>query len=1220
MSSNFSMLDAFVSLNDVDDDAVKGMIKSRSLTEGKSFDINSTADELDEAKKMLEASDDSIEVIDVNADTLEHIKAKADYVGQFILTCRRCRTNRFIEADVLEPDTDDPDLYNVADECPNCHSEGSGFELMGQVGKVQKEEPEAETAEASASSAEDETELEDEATLDNDMIKDDATFDNDFEPTDDDVPAETPEVPTDVPEVPSDEEDLGSFEDDEVDGMETTSSEDDDLIDTAELGDQIEAAKPKKEDNEDVAEAFKPNDDILEMNKYAKEAWLMNRVISSMNNEEAYYGSWLYYWPDGCDEEECAVTFNDKETFEELKDIFEKVYVEYHEDELFDADSETFEYARKQDKRLGLRPIENLKPKFKESLTEDFDSDSLKDLFKLIVDVDDIEKVEVYDSESGKKVFQGPCSDLTPDLKGSKLSKFTVGINSTLTLIVSSDVSDEKAPRVKDVLKVFSTAKNDVALFELLDDGDEKEIIVKDVDEAIDKYGDLEVISIEQPSILKLFLACPQMVALEDVEKDPTDKLVEDILNANNLSVEKIDKPFASEYWIAESIYSGEDLSIIFEQYVRDHQELVYEFKKVTGFRTKLEEQFMEEHDVGSLDDLYEQLYHIKKEEAQPVQEVFLDVANSIVADDDTLVESSEDPYDRIYNDIVKLLADKGYDVNDTYVKDYIEASVEEVYDIYLSVEEWFEDIQNKYPEELQRLKKVNECKKEPTIKSFKDRKELAEAIQECKNNTRPYTVRRSTVEGYRYDLIEDFEDGTGLVPSDQTGSELVSDEGALLLPAESKAALDKIRSVSIDIAEAIKKYYDIDADPKLIVADIVQDLSLISGHVRPEDLEDTALNRLTIQMYHDYNQFYNFMDQLFSLVSGESIVSTPESKFRDAIKILNGPAFSKETIDKTIASQRFLLAARAGAVPYIPSNITPRLTEDFSDSRYEAAKDELLNTLAEYNYDISDKDVKLFAGNQVHDFITKFDLDTNAWFEYVSVHYKSALDRLQKLDYIKEDLGNMYDVYRLGSTLELVRIIKADSLEDAKEKAVELGYDLEYYRVEESDDLNEDIQEDVNDFNPDDPASDQIDAESDNAISDEEIAKVNAEISELDNPVKYMIKTSTLVPDAKGDQVDQVENFVALSKEEADAKYEELIASGLYDEVELPIPMNEDLMTESVHKIYVNGELKDEINSANPIHDVDKKAYEYKNMNGVEEVRIVYADGSTNNMKVESK
>ena len=42
------------------------------------------------------------------------------------------------------------------------------------------------------------------------------------------------------------------------------------------------------------------------------------------------------------------------------------------------------------------------------------------------------------------------------------------------------------------------------------------------------------------------------------------------------------------------------------------------------------------------------------------------------------------------------------------------------------------------------------------------------------------------------------------------------------------------------------------------------------------------------------------------------------------------------------------------------------------------------------------------------------------------------------------------FDVYREVDTLELVAIIKADSLEDAKEKALKMGYGKNY-RIEES-------------------------------------------------------------------------------------------------------------------------------------------------------------------------
>lgn len=1530
MSKNFSMLEAFLSLNDIDDDAVEGMLKDKSkvLTEGKSVSINASASEYDEAARMLhEKDDDAIEVIDVNADTLEHLKNKTDYVGQYILTCRRCRSNRFIEVDLLEADEDDPDLYNVADECPNCHSEGVGFELVGQVGKVQKDEPEAEAEGTEVEPVA--AESEEEPTLENDLESDEATFDNDLETSEEETTeTETEETAeTDTADT-SEEEDLSRFEEEEIDGMETTSSEDDDLdTESANLGDEVEETVTD-DDNEDVSEAFKPDSNILEMNKYAEEAWLMNKVISSMNNEEAYYGSWLYYWPDGCDEEECAVTFNDKEAFEELRTVFEKVYKAYHEDELFDADAETLEYAHKQDKQLGLRAIENLKPRFKEQLTESFDNESLKDLFDLIVDINDVKLVEVYDSKSGKKVFEGPCYDLTPDIKASKLVKFSVGTNESIDFDISSDVSSDNAPLLKDILKLFAEGKNNIGLFELLDDGDVEERIVKDSKDAIERFGKTEVICIQQPRVLKLFMECPQMVALEEVEKDATEKLVEAIFKANNLSEYKINKINTAEYWINESIYSGEDLGIIFEEYVRDHQELVYEFKKLTGFRTKLEEQFMEEHDVGSLEDLYEQLYHVVLTEAEETEEVTDaqdtdDASEKDDSDTDIIVESSDDPYDRIYNDLITLFKDKGFDVNDANVKAYLEAAVEEIYDVYGSVDVWFENMETEYPEDLQKLKKLkedlnreprhqdiidwlsdheiayedaelffdgtplseisteeliswiadhdqlyddfknffeyedlDECKSikesievetiadyivdhydfddiddkygcinsikdsfkdEKTIskeeleqfigahngrnkvtesvaddkakvRSFKNRKELAEAIEECKNNTKPYTVKRSTTPGYRYDLVEDDNSDTesessgnpdanaeevidklknapnyeafvkilnsdgkskafidylnkhykngddsiktikqsgasegtikcsSLVPtqnnislskslgmisgngvgwainiinkpteafndptityagkyiidghhrwskayalnggdcsikvlnfpaisgvtwedmlkatqlaivsanpsanlvnkvkndnmlqeskesivkfvvdniddkvvqalvdkgrgtdkesvadkigdncmemqktsqpvanapardfmpqtdqaegsldklstsvidltesdntnlpaarSRNTDIELAGTDGALVSSEEAKKALNRIKDVSDDIAEAIKKYYNIDADPRLIVADIIQDLSLISGHIKPEDLADTAVNNLTIQMYHDYNSFYSFFDALMSAATGESVVTTPEQKFKQALQILDGPAFSKETIDKTIASDRFLTAVQQGAVPYIASDSRPQLTvteevvcekchkspcecpdpdkhvveEDFSDSRYEGARDELLNTLADHNFDISDKGVKTFVGNQLDDFIYKFELDTDAWFDYVSTTYKSTLDSLQKLDYLDEDLD---------------------------------------------------------DFNPDDAASDFIDGHQED---------FEVEQAALQKPERYVIKVSTLVSGDHGKQEEEMEQFIANSKEEADAKYEELIASQLYDEVELPV------------------------------------------------------------------
>lgn len=69
-------------------------------------------------------------------------------------------------------------------------------------------------------------------------------------------------------------------------------------------------------------------------------AWLMNLVVERMNCENAYYGSWLYTWPDGSNQKECLEEFADKEFFEELaiKFINRCCYYLTPEDVMIDPD------------------------------------------------------------------------------------------------------------------------------------------------------------------------------------------------------------------------------------------------------------------------------------------------------------------------------------------------------------------------------------------------------------------------------------------------------------------------------------------------------------------------------------------------------------------------------------------------------------------------------------------------------------------------------------------------------------------------------------------------------------------------------------------------------------------------------------------------------------------------------------------------------------------
>lgn len=97
----------------------------------------------------------------------------------------------------------------------------------------------------------------------------------------------------------------------------------------------------------------------LDNKNYGKLAWKLNEIIGSMNNEEAYFNEWLYLWPDGCSAEEAKDYFGTKEDYEELKELFERIYEEYHEDGLYTTDEDLVNYAHKVDAKLGLEPIKN---------------------------------------------------------------------------------------------------------------------------------------------------------------------------------------------------------------------------------------------------------------------------------------------------------------------------------------------------------------------------------------------------------------------------------------------------------------------------------------------------------------------------------------------------------------------------------------------------------------------------------------------------------------------------------------------------------------------------------------------------------------------------------------------------------------------------------------------------------------------------------------------
>lgn len=273
-----NVLDAFLALKDIDDEEVIGMVRNvKKIDEGVDISlVTSTNAELDDAREFIKNDkpkdeDVEIEVIDANADAIDHVKNNKDYIGQVILCCNRCHSNKFIDMTDLVPSEEDPNLYNVEEECPFCKESGFGYRVVGQVGKVQT--PVENNIEPSVE-GEDEDEVSfntedngsgDEASFDNDVAVEDETSDENSE-------AEATESEdTDAAE----SEDIDEEDDEEEKPFDETSAheDEDEDDDKSKLGEEF--VPEYKLDEEEVSNAFKSVGGLKEEaseNKYAEEA------------------------------------------------------------------------------------------------------------------------------------------------------------------------------------------------------------------------------------------------------------------------------------------------------------------------------------------------------------------------------------------------------------------------------------------------------------------------------------------------------------------------------------------------------------------------------------------------------------------------------------------------------------------------------------------------------------------------------------------------------------------------------------------------------------------------------------------------------------------------------------------------------------------------------------------------------------------------------------
>ena len=83
----------------------------------------------------------------------------------------------------------------------------------------------------------------------------------------------------------------------------------------------------------------------------------MDAVMQSMDNEDCYY-EWIYLVPDEATREDLEYIAEDDELFREACQLYDRLYIEYREDGLYNPSSSAVNFARATDKRLHLDSIE----------------------------------------------------------------------------------------------------------------------------------------------------------------------------------------------------------------------------------------------------------------------------------------------------------------------------------------------------------------------------------------------------------------------------------------------------------------------------------------------------------------------------------------------------------------------------------------------------------------------------------------------------------------------------------------------------------------------------------------------------------------------------------------------------------------------------------------------------------------------------------------------
>ena len=976
-----STFDAFVALNEILEEekpSLKKKLKNKNLKEGVSVDLRSN-DELEAAKKIRnEKKDDTtLEVIDVDADAVDQIQNNDSYVGKMLLQCVSCRATRFMDIDDLKQDENDKDLYNLEDECPHCHHKGSGYYLVGQVGKTpeQEEEPAIDNDEAS---------------------KDEAVFDNTEDVEDEEIEEETPE------ETPTEEKAEDNDEEEEKDFTETDSKDDTDDLDLASLGDEfnvddIVADDTEEEDEEDKTKkeslkedlftltpeyVFKVGDTFTTPIDFEDEAFVADTVYEIVELDNGKYGI-----------EYENLNYPYVSGGKGIVDIFEEDSLEDLSRQIFDYDPHiSMEMINRFDPYASYRYGENNEEderamasefdKYKtEGLEEDLDMATFEGSIANLIDTFTIEDHPVNVkllNKNGSELGIYSSDDLPFTIKSQMMDTFNTEDN-FLELNVTKEGD---GTTVNDLFNYYRPDEDNQTTFLVTDVDTEEENEYEELADLLENYGDYYIDGALGLRTLNIYIADGDLETeveplddeeIEELGKENAKKeeaevteesLIEEIIKSYpRLKLNRINNPLSEEYFIAESIRLNEDIELVYNNFVKysNNKELIEHFKSYTGYEDEVDK-FLREHNI------------------------------------------SKEKYDKIINEPVNKAVKSKATVIENKTAEKLFASVKG---------------RAQLGEAINKLVKANE--KYRIAKSVREGYRYDIFVNStCKLN-----------EGL-FDLTSTDDSNVEVLDGEVVDRETPEATTTQLVPEgmseEDIEIVNKIDRIAGDICDAIEEVYNIPAREKkpYVAADIIRDLQLVGGEVLADDLEDTPWNNLTKEMYNQFNGFYDALDDLVSFVTGQRVTTSQAERLRQSIESLDGPQFTREAIRANIASPRFLDAARRGYVPYVsPQEISTSRNNRNNRNRFlEQCDDEITEEVnpkfVDMDGDVEDPNFNLasFAKTTVTESAKDLQEFGNAEdvekrldeLEYLKTQRELNDEEQEEYDYCLQLLGKEYE------------------------------------------------------------------------------------------------------------------------------------------------------------------------------------------------------------------